>query len=525
MSKMLELARSWLRAAAESEPLWTDPDATIGRYELLLELMEGLGSRRWGTRAAERMRDEAASWAPAEWARVDESLRPRLMYYSRVRLPEWIRGPEDVRRIALPAGTEAAVMGVLSMHPSGYVREAAVQRLALLGGGAELPPLLLRANDWVPQLRDRAAAALLARVVAEYVDAWMWALPLVLRLRGKGRADRRPLVDAIMALLRAPASRNAVWKGLYSTDSAVRRACFRIMHDHGRAGLHALVRDVMGSADPMLRLMAAQAAAELDDRALDEVLPAMLHDRFGRVRMAALRLGAERMGAAVLPQLRHALLDRSPGIRGDARTALAKLDPMDFAAFYRDRVGVEDAQLPSAVAGLAETGDRDDAARVAPLVDHPRVRVRTAALRALERLAGDDAVPMLMRALGDGSSAVSSTAREALRPRLARVDATVLGAWFAAAHLLHVRRNALSLLVLRDKWDVLPWILGALSDDEMEIRQAADAHLKRWKGRFNRSFTQPAPAQRERIRHAIDAVELLLSRDDLRWLRFASGTG
>lgn len=516
---------TWMRALfprPEPEPIWTHPP--FGSHsDRLMWMLDSLESWRWGSAAAERLRDEMASLSPAEWARLDAVLRARMAGYSGIHAPRGIRGPDDVRRMVLPAGTEAAVMGLLSTHPNGYVREAAVQRLALLGDGAELPPLLLRANDWVPQVRDRARAALHARVMQGYDEHWVPALPLLLRLRVTGRADGGPLVKAVLALLGAPASRNAVWKGLHSRDATVRRTSFQLLREHGRPGLHALVRDALQSDDAVLRVLAARAAAELDSRALDDVLPALLRDPFRRVRMAGLRLGAERMGAALLPQLRHALLDRSPTIRADARAALQRLDPMDFAAFYRGHVSAKGGQLPAAVIGLAETGEKEDAERLAPLLHHPHARVRGAALYAVARLTGDASVPALVRALGDASPPVSRAAAVALRPRLARADAAALGAWFTGPHPAHVRRNALSLLALRAKWDAIVWILRAIGDPEPGVREAAAAHLNRWSQRFNRVGSQPTPHQLHAVRDALDQAADLLGPEMRDWLRFAAG--
>ncbi len=350
----------------EPEPFWTDPH--LGTHsDRLMWLLDGLGSRRWGALAAERLRAETAVLDPAEWARMDLVLRERLAGYSGIHAPRWARGPDDVRRMVLPAGTEAAVMGVLSTHPDGYVRQAAVERLALLGDGGELPPLLLRANDWVPQVRAPAHEALRTRVVEAYVPHWVRSLALVLRLRGCGRGNYERLVEGVLALLRTPAARDEVRAGLSSPDTSVRRACLRILLDAEGAGLDALIGDALGSGDGMLRLLAAQAATRLDEPALRVLLPRIMQDGFARVRLVALRLGASRPGV-VLPALRPALLDRSPAVRGEARAALARLEPLDFAAFYRGHVAADGPRLPAAVAGLAETGGQEDSDLLAPLL-------------------------------------------------------------------------------------------------------------------------------------------------------------
>jgi hypothetical protein len=508
----------------EPEPFWTDPDMPGSLSDRLMRLLGGLRDPRWGRRAAERLRDEVAALSPAGWLRTDEVLRTRMASYASGLAPHWLHDPRDIRRLSLPSRTEAAVLGLLAAHPSGYVREAAVRRLASLGDGGELPPLLLRANDWVGPVREQAVAALHARVTPAYAEHWMCALPLVLRLRTTGRANGQPLVDAVLALLGSDECRERVWTGLHSREAAVRRASFAILRARGRPGLAMLVRVASRSHDAMLRLLAARAAAELDTGTVYEVLPAMLRDGFPPVRLIGLRLAAERTGTAVLPALRQALLDRSAAIRGAARAALDRLDPMDFAAFYRTRVtAAEGPRLAEAVVGLAETGGPEDAELVAPLVQHARPRVRRAALRALDRLAGDTAVPALVRAVGDASPSVSGTATAALHARAALADATALNAWLGGPHPVHVRRNALSVLARRARWDAAAWLLHSLADDEPEVRDTARGYLERWKSRFNRSFSQPTETQRERIRAALERSGPLLEPHDLRWLRFVAG--
>lgn len=71
------------------------------------------------------------------------------------------------------------------------------------------------------------------------------------------------------------------------------------------------------------------------------------------------------------------------------------------------------------------------------------------------------------------------------------------------------------LLALRGKWDAAGWILPALTDPEPEpeLREAAADHFRRWRDRFNRSFSQPTPAQRERLRpHAAGPAVAALRR-------------
>lgn len=498
------------------------PAPTVDRETLLRELVAALDDP-FRARVAVWLREVVGQYGMPERPRLDERVRRWLGSEFYRNPPRWMVDPDYVRRLPLPAGTEAAVMGMLSSVPNGYVREAAVQRLALLGGGEELAPLLVRASDWAAPVRGRALDALRARVRPEYARAWVDALPLVLRLRGT-RGEGRALVDAVLALLREPAAREAVWAGMHGApDVGVRRLCFRILLDGGRAALGHLVRTAQHNTDAVIRLEGARAAGPLDDGTLADVLPRMLADPLGRVRMAALPLAADRLGQAGLPLLRAALLDRSPGVRGEARAALARLEPMDFAAYYRAHVEADGPRLAESVAGLAETGTAEDADAVRPLLAHARPRVRIAVLRALARLEGDAATDALVAALGDESAGVSRAAVDALRGRARRVNAGALAAWLGASNPVRVRRNALALLALRGKWDALFYILHAVADADPEMRREALGHLHRWRARFNRTFNPPSAAEQERIRTALDAAGDLPGTETLRWLRFVAG--
>ena len=65
--------------------------------------------------------------------------------------------PDDVSAIARLSHAWAP-LGIMSYHPSGFVREAAVRALARRTDGREVPFLVLRVNDWVAEVRAVAPA-------------------------------------------------------------------------------------------------------------------------------------------------------------------------------------------------------------------------------------------------------------------------------------------------------------------------------------------------------------------------------
>ena len=196
---------------------------------------------------------------------------------------------------------------------------------------------------------------------------------------------------------------------------------------------------------------------------------------------------------------------------------------MDFAAFYRAALRAAGPRLAEAAAGLSETGAAEDADLVAPLVEHPRPRVRAAALRALARLRGDAAVPTLLRAVGDASPRVSRAAADALLPRVALADEQELAGWMNGLHPRHVRLSALRLLAARSKWDGLTWILLECASEDAVNRHVAMGHLRRWMQRFNRTFTQPTRKQKHLVHLALVASAPVLDAKTVATLRFYAG--
>lgn len=489
----------------------------------LMTLLAEAGARDYGRAdaAARELRDVVQRMDARQWVRTDDALRNWLRIYYRAQSPAWLGGAEDVRALRLPADAEAAVVGLLAAHSSGYIREAAVRRLALIRGGDEMPPLLLRANDWVPQVRRLALDALRARLAPAYAEAWVRWVYLVLRLGGRGSADARLLVDAVTELLRAVESADAVWAGLGSPDRTVRRTCFGILERTGGPGLRPLAQVALGSDDVVLRRGAARVADALDDASLRAVLPALVRDPLPAVRRDALSLAARRMGADALPWLRKALLDSAGGVRAEARASLQRLAPMDFAAFYREQVAAGGARLAAAVAGLGETGGGADAESARPLLADPLPRVRAAAVRALARLGGTVALPAVLAAVADASPSVSRAAAAAVLDGVRTLGIAPLGALYGDARA-HVRQSALSLLGARGKWESLPWILRALADPDERIRRYAHTYLRQWKQRFNRVASQPMPEQLAELRAALEQADTVdpQMRD---WLRFAAG--
>jgi hypothetical protein len=101
-------------------------------------------------RAAARLDEVERRFAATPWwdyRRLDQEHRSRTLSVPDW-FPDWHRFlPEDVARLAERSGRPVVAAGLLSMHPDGYVREAAVAVLARTADPQATPFLLVRSAD------------------------------------------------------------------------------------------------------------------------------------------------------------------------------------------------------------------------------------------------------------------------------------------------------------------------------------------------------------------------------------------
>lgn len=338
--------------------------------------------------------------------------RPRLL----------LRMDEGIRRLSwryadrVPAGFELLqarfengdggpiAVAVSSLHRSGRIRERAVRSLVAHPLPELTSFLVLRADDWVAQVRGPARAAL-ARLLAGEPERFLAsAVPMAVKLADRYRG-RYALELVTAAVLAAPDDLRR--RLAASGDRQVRRLSFDADVRQHRLGIEALADRAVAEKDALIRHRAAQLAYEQAVERQDlTTLRRLAGARSADVRALGLT-GLMRLGPA--PEAVAALADPAPLIRAIGREA-ARRAGIDFVAVYRAAEPV-----PGAVAGLAEAGDDRDAPLLIGLLGHPSGPIRAAAVRGLGQL-GTVPVELIVPLLRDPAAAVVREAAVLLSP-------------------------------------------------------------------------------------------------------------
>jgi HEAT repeat protein len=469
-----------------------EPAVIPGLMRFVLPVVEGSELRA----TALALHHLAASLGPKDVLAVEEVLRS----------PGWQAEEyreHSPRGLSRYAGQPPVVFALLSCHPNGYVREAALRGLHGRDAGPAWPFLLLRLNDWVRQVREAALAAAEEALERIAPEPMVRHLSLLLRLREGARGKHEAFVARVLERLRSSEGRPVLREHLGTLRGAARRVAYQLLLEGSPADVRTLLELALEDPDTVLRRWAAERLTELfRGEALREVLARLERSRFMPVRREAYVLYAQRFPELAGAKLREALVDRNRAIREYAQLRLAGAE---LAGFYRESLR-EGPQLPGVLAGLGETGRAPDAAHIEPFLQHPRVRVRHEAVRAYARLAGQAAVERLRECFADSSPSVSRAAAAELRREPGRVSVAWLRRWLVPGTPPHLAFGALGLMDALPKWDAPLVPLAALAMGNAALTDRAHRELRNWSRNFNQDFTQPTRAQLQELKAGADAA-------------------
>ncbi len=473
--------------------------------EAFLELVVAADRHGGGVRTVAL--HEITSSSPQGWLALD--LASRRQWWA---FPTWWRSAVD------QAAKGESVLGVLvaSFHPDGHVREAATARLAELGDIAVSPALAIRCGDWVAQVRDRARPAIEKRLEGDLVGTLesAGAVALLTSRRQTGNW----LAATIQQHLRT-SSAETIRAVARSSHALVRRSVLAIAVEQQRLDLLELVDLAAADSDLPARLTCGRAAINLAERTRNlDVLGRLLANPATQLRQAAM-IALDRAGESRAPV--ELLADRARSVR-DTAQRLVRSHGSDPADVYRPAVA---ERLPPvwAIAGLGETGSREDAHLIEPLLDDRRSRIRAEAVRALRRL---DVVSLdrFTSLLSDSSPAVCKQAANALVPLASQLDSRHLWHLLRTGERTHTRVGAYRLLRARDAWTRLATNLELLGDESEELRMRARMDILGWLANEAASTYQaPTPELASELTRAIEARSEQLGRATTKALRFHVG--
>lgn len=392
----------------------------------------------------------------------------------------------------------------MSEHPNGHKRENAVRRLGVLGNPLAIPNLLVRANDWVPQVRSEAREALLRLLKGENAQAFIYNLPALHHLHGCRRTDHSELIASVNNFFLRPENVAHIKSAIKSEAPYIARIAVKLCIDNSLLDKSSLVSECLSHQDVVVRALASNLLRDLTGEDLEAMLQKSIHDPFMPIRREAFQIYLERFPAKGLRLAIRMLFDRHASIRDIAIARLLNKG-QDLEKIFADvlsSINPSGLKLRCAIFGVASMRATSLIPTVKKLASHQLPSVRKASLQAMARLAEVDARLYLLAGLRDESPSVakesiSLLSKAAFTPTLEELVNVVKD--ISYVHTLTVCLDGARTL---NKWDRLIFILRlypTLLLDRRSSSEQFDIELEKWDVDFNRSSSQPTNDQRAQI--------------------------
>lgn len=384
---------------------------------------------------------------------------------------------------------------------SGYVRQAALERCAVLERTDLLPDVVMRLNDWVSAVRNAARVTMQSLMPLAPPAALLQILPAVLHLRVKSRNNHEDWLvrfeQELVSLLRV----QDFLDGLRGKDVPIARSCFYMLHHHALSEpAHIAGIALATRSDAVLATQALQLCRTLAPSLQADLHMTAMFSPFGRIRTSALLALTQQPGMADLRSLTQAcLLDVQSSVRYLAIHYL-KTQGIDARAIYHavlaDTAFSTQAMRVSLLAlGSMQQGHTGhDLAVIARFTASPLPSVRLAAFSAWFKLAPADKDAIALQAMVNAFPGVQKFGMQLVQRHGAFIPYATLQALLEASgnHALLLDYAAL------DKWHWLSAIARLASLEvpvwpgKLELR----AQLILWAARSNRDATRPQAQER-----------------------------
>lgn len=408
-----------------------------------------------------------------------------------LRCPEpWLYlGPADVDA-TVEGPCPQTVAGLLSGHPHGYVRSAAIEKLEP-ANPASLAWLLPRTLDWVPSVRLRATELTHALLEDAHANEILRLHPLLARMERFTRVDARPVIEASLdCLSRQP---DALFTdALRDGDRILRRTTARLL-----VAFHRMTHDqlelALDSTDASVRALAAQMVTSEPSTFMASCRARLRKDPSGRIRTRGLALSVEAEPSRAHTFLENAFDDATRTVRAVARLHFGPSNDTTLAERYRAALRNGTASLGT-ILGIEEVGVEADWELLVPMLDSGQGRA-CATIAAMTKLARSETRELRLIMVDDARVAVSRAATRSLMAEVWETDERVLMRYLRSP-TEHVRLHSLRLVARMPGWASVRLLL---TNDDANLAHETSRLLGQWLARRASRCAPPSLEDRTKV--------------------------
>lgn len=436
-------------------------------------------------------------------------LHMRRIYYPQELFT--LRTVSNVDTMILAEDSRNTIFALLSMHPSGYIRQQAMTKLSPLFPHITLPVLLIRANDWVKQIRNLASVKLRECLTTDDTKSFLPFLPLIIKLYDKQRHNHISLIEAIEQRL-IQNNYQQLLDLILTANQPINRIAFRIAAKN-ETNISNLVQLAIKSRDIVIKL---ETISLIRDRLFGtsqwDALYHLLKDTSPIIRKQSLYALIKINPTKTNEILKNHLFDKSKPIRELARYYL-KQNGYDIAHIYHEALNKKEV-LPLAIIGLAEVGTQKDFNLIEAYLLNNCLHLKKAAIYALFKLKPENKQALLLNHTYYEHAILKTICNELLQDTTG-FDLDEIEKKFCYYNDEYVRYlfSKIKILQFTDRWELIEYLVSQLLQEKSEkIRGFLRSSILRWikKNSPYKVFVKP---NEQAINNLLPKIDSLIAKN------------
>jgi HEAT repeat protein len=414
---------------------------------------------------------------------------------------------------------------LMAEHRNGFKRENAVRRLGMLGNPVAIPKLIVRVNDWVPQVRIAAKEALNKLMTPKNAKAFAESLPDLFHLKTCGRDNHARFISDVLEYLLKDKNVECIKEATLSVEPKVARIAVRLCFDYALLGREELVSRCLSHSDVLVRNMAADHLREFSGKTLDALLKIAIKDPFMPIRREAFQIYLRNNPEHGQVIANAFLFDRHISIRELAITHQLR-NGVNVQGVYSSVVSDATQGITRkkySILGLGYLGAKEKVSSITKNMSSESPGIRRSVIQATVQLIGEASKSILVTALGDPSPSVSKASYRLITKLKLKFDSNEINEAIDIQGHSHTLELVASAMKKSNKWERLIFLLKALSSIPKGKSSKDDiiqSELVKWDADFNRTSSQPSNQQIKMINQAYSNCSNVLNDRQKRSIEF-----
>ncbi|MRX73988.1 hypothetical protein GJU40_17805 [Bacillus lacus] len=406
---------------------------------------------------------------------------------------------------------KVSVLGLSTFHLNGYFREKALIELASYETGREIPYMLIRCNDWVPQVRNTAMRLVEERLTVDYAVTFAESLLIIFKLRSLKRVNHEILFEKIVNLLSKKEAVPVLKQAAHSKENHLRYTSYKIMIHAKVLNKSELLTYFQREKEPRSRLLLFnEIINNISEADFLKYYFLLRKDKFPKIRVQVLEMFHSMNPQQSIEELEKALFDKNESVRSVARYLLKKQGITDFAPYYIRAIQQQSEEnVRGALLGIGEAGRKEHLPIILPFTQSYKAEIVKAVIRSISLLDAENHQDLFLKMLMHEHIGVSKEARKSLQRTSYYDRIHELYRIYKEGKNSHSRYSAALLLSSLSKWESIRYSIEFSNNkDDHSVSRLGENQLKNWVATYNQSFQNPSQEQVAAIRDALKKYEI-----------------